>query len=74
MNVYPPYFCIWRTTENIEDPRLAAEEHYQSVSIVGSIVPVSVINEPDPVCRRQTEVILFYGKPLENNFIPVGCS
>jgi len=74
MNVYPPYFCIRCTTENIEDPRLAAEEHYQSVSIAGSVVPVSVINEPDPVCRRQTEIILFCGKPLENNFIPVGCS
>ena len=73
MNVYPPYCCIRRTTENIEDPRLAAEQQYQSVSIVGSVVPISVINEPNPVCRRQPEIILFYGKPLENDFIPVRC-
>lgn len=73
MNVDPSYFCIRRTTENIKDPRLAAEQQYQSVSIVGSVVPVSVINESNPICRRETEIIFFYGKPLENDFTPVRC-
>ncbi len=45
----------------IEDPRLAAEQQYQSVSIVGSVVPVSVINEPNPVCRRQTVQAVQHG-------------
>lgn len=71
VNVYPPYFCIRRTIENIEDPRLTAEQQYQSVSTIGSVVPVRVVNKPNPVCRRQTKSILFYGKPLENDFIPV---
>lgn len=73
MNVDPPYFCIWRTPEDIEDPRLVAEQQYQSVSIVGSVVPVSIIDESNPICRRETEIIFFYGKPLENDFIPVRC-
>ena len=73
MNVHPPYFCVRRKTENIEDPRLAVEQQYQSVTIVGSVVPVRVTNEPNLVCRGQAEIILFNGKPLENDFIPVRC-